>query len=123
MPDRVSPFQPTLFEMRAGERDKVAGMRASLDSERSWPWREHALAVLEELAATGKTFTADDLVARVGLPDDTIAMNRNNAVGAIFSAAAKSGMILPTGNYIKSRRRSNHSAVLAVWAGNPERDF
>lgn len=119
LPDQLSLFQPTLF----GDAAKAEGMRRTLTTDRTWPWRDHAMAVLEELAATGKTFTADDLVARVGLPDDEVGMNRNNAVGAIFSAAAKSGLIVPTGNYIKSRRRTNHSAVLAVWAGNPERDF
>jgi hypothetical protein len=50
-------------------------------------------------------------------------MNKNNAVGAVFQACAKRGWIKPTGHYMKSRRASNHSAVLAIWTGNPDRDF
>lgn len=121
MPERVSAMQPTLFD---ADRLKTKGQDQALGSERAWPWKDHAMGALYDLASTGKTFTADDLVARVGLPDaNAVGMNKNNAVGAIFSAAAKAGWIVPTGNYRKSVRRSNHSAVLAIWTGNPEHDF
>lgn len=112
-----------LFDATMANRFKDEGQSRALDADRAWPWKEHAERVIYNLATTGLPFTADDVVAEVGLPDGTVGMNRNNGVGAIFSACAKRGWITPTGHYMKSRRRSNHSAVLAIWTGNPDRDF
>jgi hypothetical protein len=112
-----------LFDMTAASQAKDEGQARALNAERAWPWKEHAERAIYRLATTGLPFTADDVVAEVGLPEGKVGMNRNNGVGAIFSACAKRGWIRPTGHYMKSRRRSNHSAVLAIWTGNPDRDF
>jgi hypothetical protein len=112
-----------LFDAALAATGKNEGQARALNAERAWPWKEHAERAIYNLATTGLPFTADDVVAEVGLPDGRVGMNRNNGVGAIFSACAKRGWIKPTGHYMKSRRRSNHSAVLAIWTGDPDHDF
>jgi hypothetical protein len=109
--------QETLFDLDAGERAKERGMDLASSSDRAWDWRRRAEVALYELAETGKPFTADDVVAVVGLPD--LGPGRNNAVGAMFSAAAKRGWIVRVG-YRKATRVLSHGRVVAVWAGSEE---
>lgn len=113
--------QDALFDLPAGEARKEAGQRQAEYADPAWSWRSDALDAIWELAASGRTFTADDVVAVVGLPD--FGPNRNNAVGAVFSSAAKRGWIVSTGVYRKSRRPEAHARVIAVWAGNPDQDL
>ena len=113
--------QEPLFDLAQGEEAKAAGQELAANADRAWPWKQQALGAIWDLAATGTPFTADDVIARVGLP--SWGTNNNNAVGAIFSAAVKRGWIVPTGVYRKSRRPKSHARVIAVWAGNPDRDF
>ena len=110
-----------LFDLPAGDRAKSAGQQLAEYAADKWPWREKALNAIYDLASAGLPFTADDVIAVTGLPD--VGPNRNNAVGATFSAAAKRGWIVQTGSYRKSRRVMSHARVIAVWIGNPDRDF
>jgi hypothetical protein len=107
-----------LFDLTAAEMMKNDGAASALASDRAWPWREHAMAALLDLADSGRAFTSDDLIAQVGLPD---MYGRNNAVGALFISAAKQGLIVKTGHYVKARRAASHARMLALWAGNPDR--
>jgi hypothetical protein len=92
-------------------------MSLASSSGRVQGWKASAWEVLQELAGSGATFTADDLVARVGLPGSG-RPNDSNAVGALFSAAARDGLIVRTG-YRKAGRAASHARVLATWTGNP----
>jgi hypothetical protein len=113
--------EATLFDLPSGERAKEAGQLAAGSSDRAWEWRQRALDAIYDLASAGMPFTADDVIAVTGLPD--LGPNRNNAVGATFSAAAKRGWIVHTGAYRKSRRVLSHARAVAVWAGNPDWEF
>lgn len=106
--------QPALFDLSAGEQLAADGMRQAREAERVETWVQAAGRILEQLAATGRPFTADDLIARVGLPD--VGTNRNNAVGAVVSCAARSGLIVRTG-YRPSERTATRGRVVAVWQG------
>lgn len=107
---------PTLFDLPAGQAAKDTGLHAAGAADRVWEWRNRALDAIRDLAATGLPFTADEVIAAVGLPD--VGPNRNNAVGAVFSAAAKRGWIVKTGHYRPSRRVLAHARVVAVWVGS-----
>jgi hypothetical protein len=74
-------------------------------------WHEEALKWLSE--AYGD-FSADDLIENIGLPHD-IAMNKNNAVGAAFTAARRIGLIRRVG-WTQSRRPEGHGRVIALWS-------
>lgn len=96
-----------------GDRLKSEGQAMALDAQPTWTGR--ALVAIRQLAAEQPTLTADDLVDRVGLPRGHRGSNRNNAVGAVFSAAQRLGYIAPTDEVVKSSRPSNHSALIRVW--------
>lgn len=111
----MSTHDPTLFDLTAGERAKERGQLEAEGADRIAVWKLEARDALAWLAARGEPFTADDLARLVGLPDT--GPNRSNAVGAVFSAAARQGLIRSTGHYRKSRRTLSHARVVAVWCG------
>jgi hypothetical protein len=104
-----------LFDLPLGEELARRGMAQAASSERAWVWGRDAEAAIRQLAASGVPFTADDLIRLVGLP--SWGVNRNNAVGALFTSAAKRGLIVRTGHYRKSRRALSHGRMIAVWVG------
>ena len=75
-------------------------------------WRTKADRVIDELAATGRPFTAEAVRAR--LADDAITPA---AFGSRFTAAARRGAIRKTGHYIRAQRASRNAGVLAEWVG------
>ena len=60
-----------------------------------------------------ENFTSDDLIKRVGLPDEGV--NKNNAVGAWFNGLANSRFIVWTGATVKSERVDRHGGMIRVW--------
>lgn len=82
------------------------------------PWSSRAWAAIEDLAATGRAFSSDDLVDLVGLPDPDHEPNaRNGAVGAIFRQASTAGLIRPTGRVVTSRQPHRRGGTQRTWVG------
>lgn len=101
--------------MDDGDARKAEGMTRALDAVPSWS--ELARDAVDYLASTGRQFTSEDLTALIGLPrPDAPESNRNNAVGAVISGAARRGVIERVG-YRNARRARLHSAQLSVWKG------
>ncbi len=94
-----------------GRRRRDDGARAA-ELNTFGPWKLAAERALADLAASGREWTSDDLLERVGLP---IASSRNT-VGAVIQAAVKRGDIEPVG-YTQSTRPSAHGRVIRVWRG------
>jgi hypothetical protein len=80
-------------------------------------WTTAARRAIKWLAAQGKPFTSEDVTARTGLPSGATGTNRNNAVGALMTSAAKAGLIAKTGTRVPSQRPSSHGAEIAQWVG------
>lgn len=98
-----------------GDDLKTEGMARALDAAANW--REVAREAVEWLAASGRDFTSEDLTAIVGLPHpDATEANRNNAVGAVISGAARRGLIRRVG-LSNANRAVSHAAALSVWRG------
>lgn len=94
---------------------KSAGQARALSTHDDWrgeAWRQLVLLVV-----AGTPFTSEDLIERVGLPSGEVLTNRNNAVGAIMSAAARQRLIRKTGRRVLSQRASSHGAELTEWVG------
>lgn len=109
----MTDYQPSLFDDGTeGTRRKEAGQ--SLAEAAAAEWTDRAVRAIRDIVREQGEVNADDLVARVGLPRD-VATNRNNAVGAAFSVAAKEHIIRPTTRTVKSRRRTNNSRRIMVW--------
>lgn len=100
-----------MTQLTIGEALKERGQRRATDA--AIDWHEQALAWIRR--APGE-FSADDLVAAVGLPNAS-ASNRNNAVGAAFTAARRLGLIARSG-WTSSTRPESHGRVVAVWTRN-----
>jgi len=103
----------TVLQAELDFRD--AGARRALDAS-SDEWKRNARWVLGRLANSMMPFTADDLIAEAGLPNEQ-GINRNNAVGSIFLNASKAGLIRPTGRRTPSKRAGNHGRYQTEWVG------
>ena len=94
--------------MRAMEPHRDRPGRGNDDSDdRWWPG---AWSALEALAASGRTFDADDLRQMAGDPPATC------LIGRIFGLGSRHGLIVREG-YEISERRSRRYGVRATWRG------
>jgi hypothetical protein len=87
-------------------------MRLALQADRVGLWKVEAAIWLDRLPS-GRVFTADDMIREIGVPGE--GPNRNNVVGAVFSAASKQGRIRFAGRMRKSARVTRHGNVQRVW--------
>ena len=106
-----SPPEPVTGHLAEGRRRKESG-QAQAATAAAW-WTDAAMRWFTRLEA-GAWVTADDLIEAIGLPNESVA-NRNNSVGAVFSGAAKAGLIEPTNQVVKSSRRESHARRIVVW--------
>lgn len=93
-----------------GQQLAIAGMTLA-DNAASPDWKARWDAAIVELAATGRTFCADDVREIAGAPTD-----HPNAAGARFQAARRAGLIRHAG-YRKSARDVLHAHPIALWIG------
>lgn len=108
---RIAQLEAELAHLRtAGARRRDAGA-AAVDAAVDDEWRTRARARLDQLAATGEPFTADDVVREVGIPA------RPNAVGALFLGASRARLIERTGALDLGTRAAQHARRLPVWTG------
>jgi hypothetical protein len=97
-------------QMTLGEALKEIGTtRADLAADPDW--KATADAAIDQLAATGQPFTADDVRA-LGVPDP----DSRKAWGARFLSASRAGRIIRVG-YVPSKRPSVHAHPIAQWRG------
>lgn len=74
-------------------------------------WKALALATIQVLANAGDPFTAEDIREIVSDPP-----GHPNAMGALFQAASRQGLIRFVG-YRKATRQSLHAHPIGVWVG------
>lgn len=93
---------------------KATGMELALSPEPLTDWKaQFRRWIIQQ--AQGSTFTSEDVLDAVGLPSGKVAMNANNAVGAMISGMARKQLIAKTGRRVYSTRKSSHAAELIVW--------
>lgn len=118
----MPPIEPTAEDPALAARLRDDGMDRALSGTAAMDWSVEAGNALAGLAADGREFTADDLIALVGLPKDSDP-NANNAVGALFSGARARGLIevvmvdAITPKTVKSKRALGHARRVSVWRG------
>lgn len=97
--------------------EKFRGMASARDGayRNDREWTEAFNAQLAVLAASGQAFTSEDVTEVVGFYREP-GTNQNNAVGALMSAAAHSGLTRRVGER-PSRLTRQHGALIAVWRG------
>lgn len=102
------------LDFSAGESLKESGISAvlaSVDATDS-SWTGHALSLLEYFAKSVREFSSDEF--RAHFVNQLSEPSHYNAYGALFSVAAKRGIIKHIG-YVKSKRAPAHSRVVGVW--------
>lgn len=81
-------------------------------------WQARARAALEDLAASGRPFTSDDLIDVVGWPDGEHTPNgANSAVGSAFRSAKAAGLIVTEGRVRQSRQPHRKGGAVRIWHG------
>jgi hypothetical protein len=73
-------------------------------------YRARFLAAAEELASSGRHFTAETVTGIVGLPAHP------NVVGALLNGLARRGEIVAVG-YRQAQRTERHASRMLVWRG------
>lgn len=91
-----------------------AGMQLALDYSDP-DYRARVARAIETLAAGGANFTADTVRSVAGDPPSTCSPN---LVGALFNAAAKTGLIEAVG-FARSGRVIGHGNRVLAWRGRP----
>jgi hypothetical protein len=107
---------PTLFDAVTepdAETLKAAGQAVALHAS-DVRWKAAAETAIVELARSGREFTAEDVRRRVG-----VLASSPQALGALFSAAAKAGIIRAVG-FTVATRPERHGGVLRTWVGAGE---
>jgi hypothetical protein len=94
-------------------RRRDAGMAQASSADRVQAWKAAAGAWLGGRSRDSE-FTADDLVAAIGLPDPSD-RGKNNVVGAWINAMARAGKIVSTEKRRKSARPQGHANPQLVW--------
>lgn len=94
----------------------VAGQtgKRSAESER---WFEEAGRQIAVLADRGEPFTSEDLLARMDIALNMGTPPEKNAVGGVFTQAARSGLIVKSGKTAPSRRPQSRGRKLDLWVG------
>lgn len=105
-----------LVSETTGETLRDNGLRVALDAAPD-PWAAQAKREIVRLASQRVPFTSEDVTRSVGLPRGTVSSNANNAVGALIAAASRRGLIVRTGQRVRSKRASSHAAELTEWVG------
>ena len=103
-----------------GQERRDIGVQAVLAADVA-PHREAAPFIresIEAFAETRREFTADDVRDALGSNHDVsrALADRPNLLPAVFSGAAKSGLIEAVG-YTRATRPARHASVLRVWQG------
>ncbi len=102
-------IQPDLFE---ATRRRDSAMRW-VEHNSNADYRAKLISAIEQLAATGGVFTADQVRAIAGdPPTDT----SPNVAGAVINHAAKAGLIEMAG-FTKSARIIGHGNTVRLWRG------
>ncbi|MES2341666.1 MAG: hypothetical protein V4597_08310 [Pseudomonadota bacterium] len=107
---------PPPFDPAEGSRRKAEGQALQAESLRLRPYRDRIRDYLVALAEAGEAFTSDSVYAMAEAEGDPLPAGQ--PMGAMFSAAAKAGLIgrvwTPS---VASDRAASHRRALTVWKG------
>lgn len=94
------------------EIGKQRGMEASYSSTTT-RWKEEAGVTLNNLIQVKDTITSEDII--ISLEKRGITTGNNKAMGALMTAAQRSGLIQPLPEYKQSALPRRHKAPIRVW--------
>jgi len=98
------PLQTSLFEGELARDKAVANLGLAHDG-----WINSVLKIISSIPIS-QSFTTDYLWEQV-----ESAPNEPRAMGAVMTKARGEGLVISTGNYIKSRRPECHARPVMIW--------
>jgi hypothetical protein len=113
-PAELTATPEQLFDSEAARDAAVEGMARAERAARVQRWKAAAVAWVRDLS-TGTEFTADDMVAALGLPDPSAAPAANNVIGAVFSSLSRANLVTFTGAFKTSERVIGHGNLQRIW--------
>jgi hypothetical protein len=74
---------------------------------------------LARLILVGRTFTADDITANgsIALDPDHESNGKQSSIGAMFNQWQRRGLIVPTGEVVRSAAPHRKGGAIRVWHG------
>lgn len=101
-----------MLDADESRRRKIEGMQLALDF--AGQWVDMAMRALRVYAEAHETFTAEafryDWLSAGGVQP-----HAHKAWGALFSRAAREGLITKTGRYVPARSAKTHAHPVPVW--------
>lgn len=98
------PFQTSLFGGELARDEAVANLDLAYDG-----WIDSVMEIILSIPIS-QSFTTDYLWEQV-----ESAPNEPRAMGAVMTRARRKGLVISTGNYIKSRRPECHARPVMIW--------
>lgn len=111
-----APKQKSVFDQ--AEQKKQQGIEVSFRNASS-VWKDAATKRIQYLVKHRREFTSDDVV--IYLDNQGIVTGNNSALGAIFQAFSRAGLIQDTGRFKESVRPSRHKAPVRIWISNAKK--
>ena len=97
--------------MNEGEQRKLNGMAQALDAVPAWRMLAYRTVHRQP---PGAVIKSEWLTDRIGKPRGKTGQHRNNAVGGVFSALARRGILQRVG-YEKGQLPVSHANLRSVW--------
>lgn len=88
--------------------DALVRVEAAADAD----WKKRARLAIRAVAFSGRAFTTDEVWEAIG---DDVATRDGRALGPLMREAVADGLIIPTGNYRKSKRTACHQRPVREW--------
>lgn len=107
------PVKPAFMDAVRGAEAKALALR-NVDAAADPVWKQNAKRAVLDLATERATFTADDVWLLLHTRGEE-APREPRALGAVMTAAASSGLIAVTTNYVESQRPEAHRRPIRVW--------
>lgn len=82
-------------------------------------WHRAATSAVESMALRGHKFTSDDVQRFLLVTNPGARTSDPRALGPVFQAAFREGLIVPTGEFWVSNRKSAHRNPKRVWVAAP----
>lgn len=86
---------------------------AAMDDGEIVAWRLEYMGEIKRRASEGTPFLAEDVTAKVGIPE-TI---DSRAIGPLFRAMQNASVIVPTGRIVNGQSVTRHRTMMREWVG------
>jgi hypothetical protein len=100
-----------ILDLKEGRRRREEAI-AVVDENADEQWKAEALEAVRQVCLTQRTFTTDDVWAKLGKKDHT---RENRAMGAVMRRARSAEYCEATSRYKPTKQPESHASPHRVW--------